>query len=136
MADNSILIELMTDSQELEQILLRERNVLLGPHTTSAGEIAVIKNKLIDSIELRMADYLKSSGGEILNVTEVSQLTTILTRCKELNSDNNALVNQRLNTVRQSISVIRNATNSDNLQLYTEQGKPSPSSMSRALADA
>lgn len=133
---NTILNELLTDSKELEQILQRERNVLLGPHTTNAGEIAVIKNELIDSIEQRMNRYLQSSGGEVINVAEVSRLTTILNRCKEINTDNNALVNQRINVVRQSISIIQSATNSDNLQLYTDQGKPSPSTLTRTLADA
>jgi len=124
------------DARTLLQLLERERNILLGPHSTNTSDIAVEKNKLIDTIEQRMSVLRQTGSNSALSEEQLIELSDVLSQCKTINAENSALVNQRLATIRQSIAVIRTATHSTDVELYNRQGKHAQSAVSRALADA
>lgn len=133
---DKLISELLLDTQELEALLIRERDVLLGPHTENTAKLAAEKETIIQRVQVKMQRFSKSSkGGDKINPA-MTELMDLLARCKTINSENNSLINQRLNIVRQSIAIVRTTVDNNNIELYTNQGVPTQSTLRRTLTNA
>ncbi len=127
------ITEMMADTHKLEVLLLRERDVLLGPHTENAANLATEKERVIERIQTMLTELNNKLSEEDKLNPAVTGLTELLIQCKSINSENNALVNQRLKIVRQSLAVVRTAVDNNSVELYSDQGTPMRSAAQRNL---
>lgn len=100
--------------QELENILSKEKELLLGPPGEKIEYLAEKKNDLIALLARESGSYREDYTPEILAAIE---------RCHSRNRENAGLVNQRLKITRQSLGIIRQYIGNDVVSLYDTTGK-------------
>lgn len=113
---NTKLLKMIHDVSLLEALLEREKKVLAGPPTSKLHDIGRQKQDLLSRLSAYglNEDSLDSLGVETREVLE---------RCRELNRENNLLVNQKLKVLRQVNTLYRQQTNNNTVALYDQMGK-------------
>ena len=110
------LQQMIDDVSLLEALLEREKKVLAGPPSSKLHDIGKQKQDLLE----RLSAYglsegsLSSLGGDTREVLE---------RCRQLNHENNLLVNQKLKVLRQVNTLYRQQVNNNTVALYDQMGK-------------
>lgn len=119
MADHSqaiaALIKLFT---QLEGFLLRERRVLLEqkrPNLELLAELAQNKTALFDEIAAYPSP--ESDGSSLWG-----KLQDLMNNCQQINNENGHLVNQRLKTTSQAISIVKKFAGDNSVALYDPNG--------------
>lgn len=110
------LRQVIEDVSHLEVLLVREKKALAGPPTLKFYDIADQKQDLLKRLSVygHNEDAVSSLGEETIEA---------LMRCRELNHENNLLVNQRLKVLRQINTLYRQQISSNTIELYDQMGK-------------
>ena len=110
------LRQMIEDVRHLEALLVRENKGLEGPPAEGFFDIVNKKQDLL----LRLSSYgLDETSVSVLGKETVEALG----RCRELNRENNLLVNQKLKVLRQINTLYRQQINSNTVALYDQMGK-------------
>ena len=108
--------QMVEDVRQLEDLLVRENKGLAIPPTDGFYDIVNKKQDLL----LRLSSYgLNEESVSVLGKKTVEALG----RCRELNRENNLLVNQKLKVLRQINTLYRQQINSNTVALYDQMGK-------------
>ena len=110
------LRQVADDVNVLEELLEREKLALSNPPTDKFYEIASQKQDLLN----RLAAY--GLDGSTVSVLGADTLEA-LRRCRDLNHENNLLVNQKLKVIRQINTIYRQQISNHTVALYDQLGK-------------
>lgn len=100
--------------EELEIVLVQEKEVLLGSRTNSLNDLIDKKNNLLTLL----GDLNNKESKNVAAETLAS-----INRCYLLNRENAQLLNHRLKITRQSLGLIREQVHASEVLLYNPDGK-------------
>lgn len=100
--------------EELEDVLMKEKESLLTSSADNLEELTRMKNVLLETLGELTSQGGHNYGGETLES---------INRCYLLNRENAQLVNHRLKITRQSLGLIRKHADSSEVLLYDPDGK-------------
>ncbi|MGY3039549.1 flagella synthesis protein FlgN [Rhodanobacter sp. TND4EL1] len=134
----SVLGDMQHAAGQWLQVLEDERAALGSASTEALDQIGAQKQGLLQQLEQLDAERLilcrEHPSREVALASEWSRVAQALRQCHALNQRNGAMVNQRLNQVRQALAILTGHSGEN--ELYGRSGELHGSLRSQVLAAA